>query len=95
MVLVEVALDDPEIAGVGAEQEVEHVSRDRDRADRAVEHESSGDAVVAAGPSASPSVSYLGMTASGGKGWNAQALAVKPSTSPRTSEKRSGEPNGI
>src|SRR5690606_23763653 len=41
------------------------------------------------------SVSYLGMTASGGKGWNAQALPMKPSTSPRTRENRNGEPNGI
>src|SRR5690606_39026841 len=40
-------------------------------------------------------VSYLGMTASGGKGWNAQALGAKPTTLLRTSEKRSGGPNGM
>ena len=35
---------------------------------------------------------YLGTTASAGKGWKAQALATNPSTSPRTSENRSGDP---
>ena len=37
MVLVEVPLDQPQILGVGAEQEIEQVAGDRDGAERAVD----------------------------------------------------------